>query len=107
MLHILLVYSVSLCMSQGQYTSREPYECYLTLRRLLVKDWFIERMVIYALRYTQTLAMQEIEEIGSPLRDIVLMLEEILLHGAVKSRMLSSDHVLNPNIGPWHRLLVK
>ena len=44
---------VNLCMNRGQYTDRELYKCYLTLRRLLIKDWFIGRMTTYALRHTQ------------------------------------------------------
>ena len=55
-------------------------------------------MIICTLKPTLTLTMQEIEEIGSLLLDIVPMLGETWLHGAVKSRMLSLDPVLNLSI---------
>ena len=85
-------------MNRGQYTGRKLYECYLTLRRLLIKDWFIGKMVTCALRHTQTMAMHGIEEIGRLLHVITLMLEATLSHGTVRNRMLSLDPVLNPSI---------
>ena len=44
-------------------------------------------MVIYILRHIQTQAMQDAEETGSQLLDIVRMLEVILSHGTVRNKM--------------------
>ena len=64
-------------------------------------------MIICVLKLTQTLAIEEIEEIESLLLDIAPMLGEIWLHDAVKSRMLSLDPMLNLSIDLWLRLLVR